>query len=369
MTANTPTVSIGLPVYNGERYLEEAILSILAQTFGDFELIILDNASTDGTEGICRRYAAKDKRVRYTRNPENIGLFPNFNRVFELASGTYFKWAAHDDVCRPEFIERCVEALELDPGIVCSYPRVLTIDAEGHPTTPAESRPEFESTKPHHRFRESLLLAEPHAQAGLARTAALRKTQLFGAYPLADLVLLAELTLHGRFHEVPEHLFLHREHPARSVRAHNWRDPHSDITWLDPGTGGKLIFPQWRLFGGHLSAIYRAPIGLSERLRCYAELGPWLRGCQHELFRDAIVAAERLPILGKMLATSRRRHAQRSWERSLRRAREEIVSLVPAGHAFILVDDGTFGIERLDGRRAIPFIERDGQYLGSPARR
>ena len=96
-----PTVSIGMPVYNGVPFLNEALDSILAQTYRDFELVISDNASTDETESICRAYAASDPRIRYYRQQENLGAMPNFNRVCELSRGQYFKWAACDDVCSP----------------------------------------------------------------------------------------------------------------------------------------------------------------------------------------------------------------------------------------------------------------------------
>src|SRR4051812_18779949 len=85
-------ITIGLPCYNSEKYLTQSIESLLKQTYGNFVLIISDNASTDGTEEICRRYAAADARVRYVRNPVNIGMSGNFNRVFSLAETKYFKW-------------------------------------------------------------------------------------------------------------------------------------------------------------------------------------------------------------------------------------------------------------------------------------
>ena len=105
-----------MPVYNGERYLAEAIASICGQSYRDFELVICDNASTDGTAEICRRYAAADARVRYYRNETNIGAHPNFNRSFALTRGKYFKWAPHDDVLDRDFLKECVAALEADPG-------------------------------------------------------------------------------------------------------------------------------------------------------------------------------------------------------------------------------------------------------------
>ena len=104
-----PRVSIGLPVYNGERYLRESIDSILAQTFQDFELVVCDNASTDETARICEEYAERDPRVRYFRNARNIGGINNANLTFERSRGDLFRWAAHDDVCAPVLLERCVQ--------------------------------------------------------------------------------------------------------------------------------------------------------------------------------------------------------------------------------------------------------------------
>src|SRR5262245_34163763 len=116
MMANTVAkVSIGLPVYNGDNFIRQTIESYLSQTFEDFELIISDNASTDRTEEICRTFAVQDRRVRYTRNKENIGLARNYNQVFTMSCGEYFKWADHDDMCRPTFLMKCVQALEEHP--------------------------------------------------------------------------------------------------------------------------------------------------------------------------------------------------------------------------------------------------------------
>src|SRR5919112_5909956 len=106
MTAR-PRVTIGLPVYNGERFLEQALDGLLAQTFTDFELIISDNASTDRTPEICQAYAARDSRIRYVRQPENIGAGPNHNILVPMARGEYFKWASHDDLYDPDLVAKC----------------------------------------------------------------------------------------------------------------------------------------------------------------------------------------------------------------------------------------------------------------------
>ena len=98
-------VSIGMPVYNGEKFIRAAIQSFLQQTHRNFELIISDNASTDMTESICREYAVKDKRVRYVRQPQNFGPGHNFKFVFDEACGEYFMWAACDDIFSKNFVE------------------------------------------------------------------------------------------------------------------------------------------------------------------------------------------------------------------------------------------------------------------------
>src|SRR5687768_13669514 len=114
----TPKVSIGLPVYNGADFIQACVASLLAQDYGDFEIVISDNASTDRTEEICRDLVAKDNRVRYFRNETNLGACPNYNKVFHHARGEYFKWAAHDDECHPAMIRRCVEVLSASPSSV-----------------------------------------------------------------------------------------------------------------------------------------------------------------------------------------------------------------------------------------------------------
>ncbi|MEL6997626.1 MAG: glycosyltransferase family 2 protein, partial [Pseudomonadota bacterium] len=135
--SRTPKLSIGLPVYNGENYLAEALESLIDQSFEDFEIFISDNASTDGTQEICETYCQKDTRIRYSRLSENRGAAYNYNRVFEETSSAYFKWAAHDDLCLPHFLETCVKALDAaGPGTVLSYTTATTIDADGEPIIP-----------------------------------------------------------------------------------------------------------------------------------------------------------------------------------------------------------------------------------------
>lgn len=214
-----PWVSIGLPVYNGEDYLEDAIAAFLRQTFTDFELIISDNASSDRTEAICRSFAAQDPRIRYYRNAENIGAAENFNRVVHLAGGKYFKWAAHDDLCEPTFLERCVEVLDSDPSVVLCSTEVGCIDWAGTIINPKRDVPRhLHSWDPVERFRAIVLHTFwSYEIFGLIRLDVLRKTQLQRANYGTDRVILAELSLHGRFIQVPETLFFRRFHLKQST--------------------------------------------------------------------------------------------------------------------------------------------------------
>jgi glycosyltransferase involved in cell wall biosynthesis len=219
---SAPRVTIGLPVYNGDAFLAAAIDSLLAQTYRDFELIISDNASTDGTEAICRDRAARDPRIRYYRSAKNRGAMWNFNYVVELARGEYFKWAAHDDVHEPTYVERCVEVLDRDPGVVLACTKLVDID-ENNVRKPVEV-PDlaWDAARPNVRFRA---LANPHHRCesvfGVIRASVLRKTMLISDYAGCDRVLLSQIALAGRFHEVPRCSFSTAS--TRNVRPSNSR--------------------------------------------------------------------------------------------------------------------------------------------------
>src|SRR5262245_23893970 len=209
--ASSPRVSIGMPVRNGERFIRQAIDSLLAQTFGDFELIICDNASTDQTQQICEEYASRDPRVRYFRNEANLGPAANYNRCFELSRGEYFRWHAHDDQAAPEYLARCVELLDRDPSVVVAYPKTLVIDESGKPIEEYDFNPGTDSARTSTRFRRLVLINHRSHRAveifGLMRSSALRRTPLHGCYARADSVLLVRMALLGRFVELADRLF------------------------------------------------------------------------------------------------------------------------------------------------------------------
>lgn len=133
MANNEPLVSIGMPVYNGAKYIREGLDLLLVQNYENFELTISDNASTDHTEEICRSYLAKDHRIRYFQNPENIGILGNWRRVLELASGEYFMWAPYDDRWSFNYIQTLLGCLLAHPTAVLAAGKTLYIDADGNP--------------------------------------------------------------------------------------------------------------------------------------------------------------------------------------------------------------------------------------------
>jgi glycosyltransferase involved in cell wall biosynthesis len=271
-----PLVSIGLPVYNGGRYLAETIECILCQTYPHFELIICDNASTDGTEEICRRFASLDDRVRYFRNATNLGVSRNFNLAVEHASGKYFRWAADDDRIAPEYLERCVEALEADPTIILCHTQVQVIDENGDEVMDFDYRTGHgASPAPSCRFGDALRQDRWDFEVyGLIRTDALRRTRLMDRYVASDRVLRAELSLLGRYRILPERLFYDRDHPHRSIRAYPAH--HLRAGWFDPALAGCRVFPHWRVFYEYFRAVNRASVSAWQRACCYSHAASWL---------------------------------------------------------------------------------------------
>jgi len=258
MRRNNKLVSIGLPVYNGENFLGDAIESILNQTFEDFELIISDNASTDRTEKICRSYARMDSRIRYHRNSKNVGAAANFNKTFQLSIGKYFKWSAHDDICRDDFLYRCVEALEKTPEVVLTYTKTMKINENKDIIEYYDVKLPTDSLNAAIRYDALTHIGyKCYEVFGLIRSSALEKTDLIGNYANGDGVLLVQLALLGRFIQVPEYLFGSRKHPEQSEAIYWWK-LHSHrawAEWFDPSNKDRLMFPYWKMYLEFFKAI------------------------------------------------------------------------------------------------------------------
>jgi glycosyltransferase involved in cell wall biosynthesis len=285
MSEGIPTVSIGLPAYNGERYLRSAIESLLAQDFTDFELIISDNASTDGTEAICREYAARDARVRYSRLPENIGGVANHTRVCELARCEFFMWASCDDFWHPTYLSACVSVLRADPTVVVAYARNSLMDRDGKPLRDVSPGPPLDAGDPVERFRNLVDIyraIEPFY--GVIRRDVLRRVRPMCGHPGADRILFAELGLLGKLRQVPENLYVRRQHEMQSVNA--YPSLRSRYRWVHARKKRVLIMPHFEYLLWFASAALRHAPGLGAKRRCLSFLVKWAYWHSGELLGD-----------------------------------------------------------------------------------
>lgn len=304
MDNRKPQVSLGLPVYNGEKYLEKTIDSILAQTYRDFELIICDNGSNDRTQEVCEYYCQRDERVKYHRNPKNIGIAPNYNKAFELSSGKYFKWADYDDILAPEFIAKTVAVLDQYPDVSVAFPKTKFIDGNGDLLEDFEPPDEACSSKAHIRFK-SLILNPDHivSQAsGLMRSEIVRRSVMNGSYPCSDEVLIAHLSLLGIFYEIPEHLFFYRLHARQSTKG-VLASERARVVFYDTSLEGKIVLIKWLYLKTCMFAIWTAPISFFEKIMCTLYMGRWMfvQKNLRSLTKDLLLAIhERIPIFPKL---------------------------------------------------------------------
>lgn len=300
-----PLVSIGLPVYNGEQFLARAIETLLAQKMGDFELVISDNASTDGTEEVARGFAAVDARIRYSRQERNRGAAWNFTHVLHLAdpAASYVKWAAADDEHAPEFLDETLAVLNADPSVVLAHTGSADIDAEGYVVkTWRQQVSRMDSADPAERLRDVLTLRhECFGAFGLIRHDVARATRGLGAYSDSDNVFLLEVALRGRIVHSDAVRFFRRQHPARSTIAF----PHARgrAAWFDPDLGDRLSFPTWRIGREFVRAIDDAPLTRAERQRCYRATGVFLHSNWQGLTKNVVRSATEAPVVvGRRMA-------------------------------------------------------------------
>ena len=283
-------ITIGLPVYNGESYLEQTVQALLAQTYTDFELLISDNASTDATAAIAKDFEEQDPRIRLLQSSSNQGAIENYLITLRASRRPFFKWAAHDDLCRPRFLEACLDALQGTPKAVVAFPRAEVIDAAGRFVSEVPARPDLGANDPATRLEGiSDLNSDVHPIFGLMRREALDRCSPHGKYAGADRVLLAELLLTGPFVEVPEPLFLFRKHDTQ-YSSTAVSSQFKGAFW----TGEESEWPQmanWQRLRGLSRAVSDTPLTASERLACRAVLARWMRRHWKRLAYDPYVIA------------------------------------------------------------------------------
>jgi glycosyltransferase involved in cell wall biosynthesis len=207
----SPRVSVGMPVYNAAQWLDASVTAILEQTYQNIELVLSDNASTDGTPAVCAALAARDSRVRYFAQPTNLGANNNYSFVAAQSRGEYFKWASSSDFCAPNFVERCVTCLDENPDIVLVCPRTSTFTSGLDSAVPYDSDLSLLQDDANERFRGLFAYRGlNNAMNGLMRRTVTERVLPIGVFRAADIVMLAEIALAGKIAVLPERLFFRR---------------------------------------------------------------------------------------------------------------------------------------------------------------
>ena len=206
---NRPLVSICIPVFNEEKYIERTITNVLSQTYDNFEVVISDNASTDQTENICRQLAKENSRVKYFRSPHKCSQNENFNRVFKLSKGQFTLWLGGHDWLDTHYIEQCIAKFDENPEFVLVTTYKKHIDDDG-----VEYYKEYKGTmlnlkSPCKRFSRMLwFLTSDYLYIGpvcsMMRRSVLEKTGLIKTILYADFILALEMSLMGPWGHVPK---------------------------------------------------------------------------------------------------------------------------------------------------------------------
>ncbi len=277
----TPRLSIGVPVYNGADYIREAITSHLDQDFGDFELVVSDNCSDDGTADIVNELAAQDDRVRYTANKANIGGPANFNRLFRITNGELFRWAAADDRIEPGYLSKVITMMDHDPDIVIGHSDAILIDPssdqmlrmdqgylggdgylEAIRLHPPAGDTRFSSESPHHRV--DAVINNNHRNFyifGIMRRETMMQTRLHGSFYGGDRTLLVEMAMRGTFKKIPEELFASRSHAKNSGRnGLNFEELKQH--------GAQDISFASQVMKGYINGVRNAHVERADELRC-----------------------------------------------------------------------------------------------------
>jgi glycosyltransferase involved in cell wall biosynthesis len=285
-----PTVTIGVPVRNGERYLRGALDALLSQDYRDFELLISDNASTDGTTAIAMEYAARDPRVSFYRSDATLSPAGNFNRLLELARGRYFMWAANDDLWEPQFVGTLVELLERNPAAVLAFCRFDNLDDVGNCYGAfAEDWSAIFRQSKFRQYAAMVLLDETQSRKanhiyGLMRTDVLRTVGGFASLAVdfsgEDIVSLLRLLARGEFVSDPRVLFHYRIHAPRGRSDEPIaRYVARRLVRPSPGHRGSFVLFFRRHHCYHASVrhvlLHEAPLARHERLLLY--LADWAR--------------------------------------------------------------------------------------------
>jgi glycosyltransferase involved in cell wall biosynthesis len=280
-------VTIGLPVYNGGEYLAPAIESLLSQTHLDIRLLISDNASTDGSERVCRAFAERDPRVTYERLTNNIGGIANHQRVRERATSPFFMWAAGDDIWEATYVEECLRVLAADQDVVVAYAINAEMDELGHLLRIVEPGPRLDGPDPVERFAVLTninTVIEPFY--GVMRTDHSKRAAPLRAHPGFDRIFFAELALRGKLRQVASPLYRRRRHSSQSTGA--YPSLRSRYKWISPDRARRVVWPHFGYLLGYAAAANRASSGLGVLLRCWHHVARWAYWHHRQLWCDVL---------------------------------------------------------------------------------
>jgi glycosyltransferase involved in cell wall biosynthesis len=273
-----------MPAYNSERTIQASIDSILSQTFTDLELIIVDNASTDGTVALCETAAAHDSRVRVIRNPVNLGVNPNYRKVAELSRGEFFKWHSTNDLLDRDYIAACVAVLDARQDVVLAFGSTVIFQSDPEAGTAYDDRMNADDDDPLARFRRTAdLLRLNNAINGLIRREALMRTSVHGDYLSSDNIVLSELALEGKIALVPTTRFFRRMDKSSATAlqsAGTVRLAHY------PTRRFAQLFQSWRFMSGYMLAVVRSRLPLGKRLKGFAYVMRLMYWASPRLFAD-----------------------------------------------------------------------------------
>lgn len=278
-------ITIGMPVYNSEATICDAIDSIRAQTVSNWRLTIADNASTDGTADVAARYADQDERIELIRQPTNRGQAANFSDVFNAADTELFMWLSGDDLLRPDYLALCAEALAQDPALIGVFTASEGMDETGAVVGRFRERSGVGRDSPSRpvRFEAALHATVGFAMFGLYRTDVLARSPLLEPYVGSDRVLAGAIALLGPIKELPETAFIRRVHAGQYSRAVNTNRARflsyagraaprfrplwttrittaARLAWQSPGPVSERLALERIVFGSFLRLILKAEL-------------------------------------------------------------------------------------------------------------
>lgn len=266
MDNQTPLVSLGIPVYNEEQHLEETLHSVVNQKYQNLEIILSDNASTDSTPSICKKFASADCRIKYSQSQLRIDQSENFNQVMKLAQGEYFAWVGGHDILEPDYVEICLKQMMQDSSIALCYSDMPFIDNQGNPLSIPPTRLDMRNiNEPTLRFiAVTLLMNRGEPIHALIRSQLLKQISLTKHSLFPDMIFLSELALKGKLAYIP--LPLLRIRAIRNLQTFSERLEQCEKTMFAQSNPSALRFPYWRLWRDYFRVIFRASLDLKRKL-------------------------------------------------------------------------------------------------------